>query len=116
MIRKYQGIESVMDHPNTQTLYRYWDELRAGRDADEVIHLTTSPSNTLWQKERMLNLAVARLPARCTKVAWIDADSFFTNERWVADTSALLDHQLVVVDLRRERVDAGIGRALGLPP
>ena len=71
-------------------------ELRAGRDADEVIHLTTSPSNTLWQKERMLNLAVARLPARCTKVAWIDADSFFTNERWVADTSALLDHQLVV--------------------
>ncbi len=22
-----------MDHPNTQTLYRYWEELRAGRDA-----------------------------------------------------------------------------------
>lgn len=33
MIRKYRRLESVMDHPNTQSLYRYWDELRAGRDA-----------------------------------------------------------------------------------
>lgn len=33
MIRNYRKIESVMDHPNTQALYRYWNDLRAGRDA-----------------------------------------------------------------------------------
>lgn len=33
MIRNYRKIESVMDHPHTQALYRYWNDLRAGRDA-----------------------------------------------------------------------------------
>lgn len=33
MIRIYSKLERVMDHPNTQTLFNYWDELRAGRDA-----------------------------------------------------------------------------------
>lgn len=33
MIRNYRKIDSVMENPNTQALYRYWNELRAGRDA-----------------------------------------------------------------------------------
>lgn len=71
-------------------------ELQAGRDCDDVLHLTTSPSNSLWQKERMMNLGIERLPERCTKVAWIDADSFFSNENWVTETSKLLEELVVV--------------------
>jgi len=33
MIRLYRKFERVMDHPNTQALYRYWNELRGDRDA-----------------------------------------------------------------------------------
>ncbi|HKK34707.1 MAG TPA: PAS domain-containing protein [Paracoccaceae bacterium] len=33
MLRTYRKSERVMDHPKTRTLYDYWNELRAGRDA-----------------------------------------------------------------------------------
>ena len=37
-------------------------------DADVVLSVRTSPENVMWQKERMLNLALDSLPERCTKV------------------------------------------------
>ena len=33
MLRIYRKSERLMDHPKTQSLYRYWSELRRGRDA-----------------------------------------------------------------------------------
>src|SRR4029079_13310383 len=47
--------------------------------------------DVMWQKERLLNLAVAALPAACTKVAWIDADILFAEPNWAAETSRRLD-------------------------
>jgi len=41
--------------------------------------------------ERLLNLAIARLPARYDKVGWFDADILFTNPDWVALTKARLE-------------------------
>src|SRR5579885_1230693 len=52
--------------------------------------------NILWQKERLLNEALKRLPARFDCVAWIDADLLFMNERWAAETVSKLDHVPVV--------------------
>lgn len=45
----------------------------------------------MWQKERLLNLAVAAVPPRFTKIAWLDADVLFTNPDWAEDTGAALD-------------------------
>lgn len=50
----------------------------------------------MWQKERLLNLAIARLPSRCTKVAWLDCDILFENSWWAVETSRMLDHYPVV--------------------
>jgi len=50
----------------------------------------------LWQKERMLNLGIAHLPATCDKVAWLDSDIFFENEQWVAETAHLLESYIVL--------------------
>lgn len=47
-------------------------------------------------KERLLNLAIERLPPHVTKVAWVDADTLFTNPAWAQKTSALLDTWPVV--------------------
>jgi hypothetical protein len=45
----------------------------------------------MWHKERLLNLAIHRLPPQYTKVAWIDADVIFPDHRWYGWASGLLD-------------------------
>lgn len=52
--------------------------------------------DVMWQKERLLNLAIAGLPAACTKVAWLDCDVLFANPEWAVETSALLERCAVV--------------------
>ncbi|MCG5052745.1 MAG: hypothetical protein KA712_07270 [Myxococcales bacterium] len=50
----------------------------------------------IWQKERLLNVAIGLLPPTCTKVVWSDCDLLFGNPRWLSDTSKALDHYKVV--------------------
>ena len=52
-------------------------ELRPG-DADMLVQL--SGGDVMWQKERLLNIGVGRLPAQCTHVAWVDCDLVFERE------------------------------------
>jgi len=61
---------------------------------DRVLHVRSS--SVLWQKERLLNIALDRLPDSCDKVAWLDADIFFESQQWVGDTSRLLQTFVVV--------------------
>jgi hypothetical protein len=50
----------------------------------------------MWQKERLLNLALQRLPSRCEIVAWIDCDVLFENPDWAVEAvSELKTHQVV---------------------
>ena len=50
----------------------------------------------MWQKERLLDMGMAWLPASCTKVAWLDADVLFDDAEWACKTSELLETALVV--------------------
>ncbi len=52
--------------------------------------------DVMWQKERLLNLAIARLPNDCRKVAWLDADVLFERPDWAVETARLLDRYPVV--------------------
>ena len=65
---------------------------------DESFELTSGPDiihvcghDVMWVKERLINLAISRLPSHVTKVAWLDADILFTNPSWARKTSSLLD-------------------------
>lgn len=49
-------------------------------DADMLLRVTDG--DVMWQKERLINLAVAKLPPGCEYVAWIDADVLFLNPDW----------------------------------
>ena len=53
--------------------------------------ITVRGRDVMWQKERLLNVAMARLPASCTKVAWLDCDVLFENPAWAARTSRVLE-------------------------
>ena len=68
-------------------------ELDAG-DADILLQLRGR--DVMWQKERLLNLALEALPARCTKVAWLDCDLIFSDPDWAGRTSAALDRHALV--------------------
>lgn len=50
-----------------------------------------SSNSLLWQKERLLNLAVSWLPKSCKYVVWSDCDILFENKQWAVDTASLLD-------------------------
>jgi hypothetical protein len=65
--------------------------------ADLADRLVRTRSNTvLWQKERLLNLGLHNLPDACDKIAWVDGDLVFTNDRWVSETSERLERYRVV--------------------
>lgn len=58
-------------------------------EADHVLRVRTGA--VMWQKERLLNIAAAHLPAACEKVAWLDCDVLFSNPAWAMETSRQLD-------------------------
>jgi hypothetical protein len=62
----------------------YGDQLQTV-DADDIV-IIAGPDQVCWQKERLLNIAIASLPDDVTAVAWIDADLTFLNPAWPEDT------------------------------
>jgi hypothetical protein len=63
---------------------------------DDAFNLQPGPDviqvrgrDVLWQKERLLNIAISRLPARAAKVVWLDCDVLFANASWARETSRL---------------------------
>ncbi len=63
-------------------------------DADVLIQLRDG--DVMWQKERLLNVALSALPASCRKVVWLDCDIVFAEEDWAERVSAVLERFLLV--------------------
>jgi hypothetical protein len=68
-------------------------KLEAG-DADVLIQLRGG--DVLWQKERLLNLALQALPAACRKVVWVDCDVIFETDDWSERVSSLLERSMIM--------------------
>ena len=62
----------------------------SSRDAD--LYVAIDDGDVLWQKERLLNLLLPRLPATCRHVAWLDADVLFTERDWPRRAAEVLAH------------------------
>src|SRR5262249_54071588 len=58
-------------------------------DAELLIQLRGGA--VLWQKERLLNIALSALPSSCRKVASLDCDIMFGGADWAHIASSLLD-------------------------
>jgi hypothetical protein len=60
------------------------------------LHVVLNSADVLWQKERLLNLALDLLPASCKQVAWLDGDIMFGKAAWVQDAQqALVKHSVI---------------------
>jgi hypothetical protein len=50
----------------------------------------------MWQKERLLNLALGALPRECEIVVWLDADILFDRDDWPQRAVEALDTSVMV--------------------
>ena len=75
-------------------------------DADIVLQLVGRA--VLWQKERLLNLALRSLPPECDAVAWLDADVIFASDDWPERAQSALE-RCSVVQLFSERCNLAQG-------
>lgn len=55
--------------------------IRAGPNVQQF---RGSARHVMWQKERLLNALIDRLPVHITHVAWVDADLLFLDRQWPA--------------------------------
>jgi hypothetical protein len=63
-------------------------------DAEVVVQI--QGADVMWQKERLLNIAVTRLPSGCDGIAWLDCDIVFGNDDWVDQATQALDKYSLV--------------------
>ena len=63
---------------------------------DSVKIIATEKNRYLWQKERLLKIAIDQLPATVDAFAMVDADLIFRNKNWQAETLARLQNADVV--------------------
>lgn len=62
--------------------------------AEDVLQVRSN--SVLWQKERLLNIALDAVREKFSKVAWLDADVLFSNPDWATNASALLNEYEIV--------------------
>jgi len=63
----------------------------------DALHVNCCPEKqSLWQKERMLNLLADQLPPEIESIAWVDSDILFQNPDWYQQTTRALEVNPVV--------------------
>jgi hypothetical protein len=64
------------------------------RDADILIQI--SGGAVLWQKERLLNVALKSVPQNVENIAWVDCDIVFKRQDWVQEAErTLCEHNII---------------------
>jgi hypothetical protein len=66
----------------------------AKEDADILVQITGGA--VLWQKERLLNVAVKAIPPEVQNVAWLDCDVLFERADWVDEAQKQLTRSNII--------------------
>jgi hypothetical protein len=88
-------------------------------DADVLVRLRGT--SVIWQKERLLNVALRHLPEGCQAVAWIDCDVVLERHDWAQRARRLLEERPLVqlfdrlYDLPRDVTPAEVDVAATAP-
>jgi hypothetical protein len=65
-------------------------------EEDAEILIRRRGADVMWQKERLLNLALDALPPDCRVVAWLDCDVVFERDDWPDRAERHLEHAVLV--------------------
>lgn len=52
-------------------------------ESDKNIRIIGDENTIMWQKERLLNILLEKIPEEYNNIAWIDCDVIFENPNWV---------------------------------
>ena len=77
------------------------------RSADILIR--RRGGDVMWQKERLLNIALEHLPAECEAVAWLDCDVLFSRPDWAEAAVAALEEWPLIQPFSTARDQLGRG-------
>ena len=84
-------------------------------DADILVQIPSG--SVLWQKERLLNVALQHVPDDAEAVAWIDCDVIFEQEDWPSRALALLKEKpLIQLFDRGINLEKDVLPATGIKP
>lgn len=76
-------------------------------DADHLIQIRGG--DVLWQKERLLNLALDALPQACKYVAWVDCDVVIMKSNWPSAAQTALEKSNLIQLFQKMRfLDEGV--------
>ena len=105
-LANYRAFRRQLQVPLVTVELAYGPEFELGTDeADTMLRLRGRA--VLWQKERLLNLALQALPAECDSVAWLDADIVFERPDWPELALAALEHSTLIQPFRDVRDQPG---------
>ena len=82
---KEQGLKLI----TVECAFKEKKHIFTKEDADILIQVRSN--SILWQRERLVNIALDNLPQDCDKIAWLDADIVILDDNWANEAAKLLD-------------------------
>ena len=101
-LQNYQLFRQHLTIPLITVELAYRDDFDLPPDAADIL-IRSHSKDVLWQKERLLNLALAALPDRCDAVAWLDCDVVFEDDDWAARAAQALQRFPLIQPFRTVR-------------
>jgi hypothetical protein len=87
--QNYYRFRRALNAPLLTVELSFQDHYELDDTAAEIV-IRLRGGDVLWQKERLLNVALTHLPKGCETVAWLDCDVLLPADGWANDAERLL--------------------------
>lgn len=95
-LRNYRIFRENLKLPLVAVEWSHQGRFQLGRQDAEIL-VQIASGDLLWQKERLLNIALRSVPRDCPLIAWLDSDVVFEDPNW-ADRAAELLREFEIVE------------------
>jgi hypothetical protein len=99
-LANYRLFRSRLSLPLATVELSFGADFELSADAADIL-LQLREGDVMWQKERLLNLALAALPPACRKVIWLDCDLLIGRQDWPERVARALDKVPIVQPFSR---------------
>lgn len=89
-LENYRRFRAALQTPLLTVELAFDGRFELEADAAEIL-VRRRGGDVVWQKERLLNIALDALPAECTAIAWLDCDVLFSRRDWPRDALRALE-------------------------
>ncbi len=99
-LRNYRTFRRELAVPLATVEIAFDGDFELGPDDADVL-VSLQGGDVMWQRERLLNVAAAAVPAACRKLVWMDCDTVFGADDWPERVSRALDEWPLVQPFER---------------